>query len=475
MSMGSWMGNRRAVLTGAAGLAATAAAPVTRIGEAKRAPAGSQPNIVLINMDDFRQTDWPYMPRTLKALAGARMFSNYIIDAPLCGPSRASLLTGRYVHNTGVFWNEGAPDEIAGYSAYMDRHLDRVSLGRVLQRAGYWTGMIGKFMNVYDGTQAQPAGWDRWVAVTRSRGHLGVPLNIDGVLTDYPEDAYATDVLRDFCLDFINTAPEADPLFLYFASTAPHGPVEVRRQDRKAYPGAIVERTEAFDEQDVSDKPTHVSTVEPLAADMIKHIDDSQRGRLQMLIALDEAIEIILNRLRGLGRLDNAYVFITSDNGLMLGQHRLIGKAVPYDMVSRVPMLAWGHGFVEGTDTRLVSTVDIAPTIAQIAGARLKKPDGLSLLTKARRDYVPLQLISEPLLPGNGYGLRSERLMYFEYVSGQRELYDYKYDPLELTNLLPPGQPPVVTGAVLPTPEFLSARLAELRHCRGARCLAAPG
>lgn len=461
------------MLAAAAGVAA-AAGKVGAQRQPSGSPGGAKPNIVLINMDDFRQTDWPYMKRTLKALAGARMFSNYIIDAPLCGPSRASLLTGRYVHNTGVLWNEGAADEISGYTAYMDNHLDRISLGRVLQRVGYQTAMVGKFMNVYNGTQERPAGWDRWVAVTQ-RGHTGVPLNIDGEIVEYPESAYSSDVLRDFCLQFIDNVPENDPLFLYYATTAPHGPVEVAREYRDAYKGEQVERDAAFDEADVSDKPTHVATIAPLPASLIRRLDQTQEGRLEMLLSVDEALETIIEHLRDVGRLDSAYVFITSDNGLLLGQHRLYGKAVPYDMVSRVPMLAWGHGFVEGTDQRLTSTVDIAPTIAQIAGGKLKKPDGMSLLTKARRDYVPLQLIADPLQPGNGYGLRSERLMYFEYVTGEFEYYDYKYDPLELNNLMVPGQPVTLPVPMLPTPEWLSARLAELKRCRGAGCLTVQG
>ncbi|MGI9254171.1 MAG: sulfatase family protein, partial [Thermomicrobiales bacterium] len=444
MSIRDWMGNRRAVVAGMAG-AVTAGVAGEKVSAAKTRPdrtrPETRPNIVLINMDDFRRTDWPVMTRTLAALNGARVFPNFILDAPLCGPSRATLLTGKYVHNHGVLWNVGAQPEIAAYLAYMSNRLDRISLVRALQRVGYLTGLFGKFMNLYDGTQRRPEGWNRWVVVTE-RGHTGVPLNIDGVTTPYPKNAYATDVLRDFATGFIDACPVDEPLFLYLAPTSPHGPIEVARQYRTRFEGAQVERDAAFNEADVSDKPTHVANTPPLEPAMIAHLDDCQRGRLAMLLSVDEAIETIVAKLRAAGRLDNTYIFITSDNGLLLGQHRLYGKAVPYDMCARVPMLAWGHGFIKGEDRRLVSNVDLAPTIAQIAGATLRKADGMSLLSKARRDYVLLELMTEPLLDGNGFGLRSERLMYFEYANGERELYDLKYDPLELDNLLPPGQPP---------------------------------
>jgi arylsulfatase A-like enzyme len=143
----------------------------------------------------------------------------------------------------------------------------------------------------------------------------------------------------------------------------------------------------------------------------------------------------------------------------------VLGKASPYDSSIRVPMLAYGPTFPGRTNTSLVGNIDIAPTIARLAGTQMPKPDGRELLSPGRRDYLFIQLRFI------GMGLRSSRLMYFEYGNGEREYYDRRNDPLELNNLLPPGAPEDPDPPIgLPRASELSLRLSYLRKCAGARC-----
>jgi len=237
------------------------------------------------------------------------------------------------------------------------------------------------------------------------------------------------------------------------------------------YPDATVGRDGSFNEFDVSDKPSHISALPPMTPEQIAQIDTDERLRLQMLSSTDEAIVSLVRELRKSGRLDDTCIFIMSDNGAIMGQHRLpSSKGLPYDQAVRVPMLAWGRSFKPQTSKRLVSHADIAPTIAELAGTEMPAADGRSLLRRVRRDFIPLQVNSSVIASG-GHGLRSTQLMYFEYASGDREYYDYRADPFELTNLLAtagPTPPPIAND--LPTPEALSARLAQVKTCQGTTC-----
>ncbi|MFM9105187.1 MAG: sulfatase-like hydrolase/transferase [Chloroflexota bacterium] len=260
-------------------------------------------------------------------------------------------------------------------------------------------------------------------------------------------------------------------MFLYFAPNAPHGPATPARRHRAEFSGKMVRRDLAFNEFDVSDKPSPMQAVPPLTATEIAALDREERDRLRVLLAADEAIDDILRALERAGRLDNCAVFVLSDNGYQLGQHRLASqKGAPYDDSVRVPMLAWGAGFRERRDDRLVANVDIAPTVAGLAGVKFRKADGIDLLGGESRDFVPLQMPGNQQIPP-GTGLRSPELVYMEYDTGEREFYDRRVDPLELANLLPPGSSfagPSPEG--LPPVAYLNARTRELTRCVRRRC-----
>ncbi|HZB79019.1 MAG TPA: sulfatase/phosphatase domain-containing protein, partial [Actinomycetota bacterium] len=144
------------------------------------------------------------------------------------------------------------------------------------------------------------------------------------------------------------------------------------------------------------------------------------------------------------GRLDDALVIYTSDNGLLWGEHRWIKKEVPYEEAIRIPLVVRADGVVgEGasTDGHLVANIDVAPTIAEAAGAELPNADGKSLLPllagepgEWRRAVLIEHLRGTNPVP-TYCAVRSARYLFASYETGERELYDLDADPFQLRNL----------------------------------------
>ena len=470
---------RRSLLAGISGalLGGPSAALADPRAEKRRKRSGktgatkpdTRSNVVLIVSDDMRARDWSGLPLTRKRLRDGSFYQNYIVNNPICTPSRATMLTGLYSHNHGLIRNAG-DDGDAGFDSFVSLGLSDRTIAVALKESGYQTAMIGKYMNGYEVETAPQPGWSRWVARS-SFDYTDFELRVDDEVVECRgAKHYVTDVLGNYACDFIRTAVAEQPLFLYLSMNAPHAPSVPAPRHQGLFPDAAVERDPSFNEADVSDKPYKVSRNPPMTPEQIATIDQFQRQRLQTLAALDEAIVKVIDTLDATGRLPNTHIMVVSDNGLMMGQHRAgMAKGVPYDGAIRIPMLAWGEGFPNREQARLVSNVDLVPTIAEIAGVRFDEVDGFSLFGTARREYALVQTSSNALTAG-GFGLRSARLLYFEHASGEREYYDYMRDPLELANLVP------LIGSVetfpldLPRPGELKMVLAHARVCSGKRC-----
>ena len=145
-------------------------------------------------------------------------------------------------------------------------------------------------------------------------------------------------------------------------------------------------RTPAFDEADLSDKPSFLRNRPPLGTNAIARIDDRNQRSLESLAEVDRQVGKLVEALREKGELGNTYIVFTSDNGYIDGEHRIeFGKLLAYEPATKVPLLIRGPGIpADETSDALVGNVDLAPTIAQIADAEPTiEPDGESLLTRA--------------------------------------------------------------------------------------------
>jgi arylsulfatase A-like enzyme len=462
-------------------VALTGPAPVSA------AAVAAQPNVVVIMVDDMNLSALAYLPqvRALIATPGTT-FTNSVVSYSLCCPSRATFLTGQYAHNHDVLGNT-PPD--GGYAKLRGDETLPVWLGR----AGYATGHVGKYLNGY-GTQTPteiPPGWTEWYGSVDPTTYRmwGYTLNENGTLRTYGSPAvedpalYQTDVYAAKAVSFINRrAPGVQPFFLSFAPLAPHGEgasgANLSQRNPRPAPrhrgdldSVTLPKPPNWNEADVSDKPAAIRALPLIGPAAEQRIEDVRmRGRLESLLAVDEAVASIVAELRAHGELNNTVLIFTSDNGWMQGEHRITqGKVVPYEESIRVPLIIRGPGVPAGRQVNTIAAnIDLAPTILEVAGATAGvSVDGRSLIPIANSPDVELRGIvieTGPRQSGNWYvGIRSARWKYVEHSTGERELYDLNLDPYELTSLHADPRYTQVRQA-------LAARLASLRDCAGDAC-----
>jgi arylsulfatase A-like enzyme len=445
----------------------------------------SRPNFVVILADDLDAASLQHMPRTRRLLGecGAT-FRNMFVTNPICCPSSVTLLTGQYSRNHQIAHNV---PPLGGFQKFVDIGGEASTLATWLHDDGYLTGRVGKYLVGYPiGSTHVPPGWDDWhCAYEGFTSYFNYALNENGAVVQYGalEGDYITDVLARRSEEFLARAEADDerPFLLVFAPTAPHagegrnGPPTPAPRHRGMFAGASAPRPPSFNEADVSDKPPAIRALPPLTAAQVAAIDLEYQARLESLLAVDEAVERLVDALDALGELEDTYILFTSDNGYHLGQHRLFnGKAQIYEEDIRVPLLVRGPGIPGGVSLdHLALNIDLAPTITDLAGAAPGRPmDGRSLAPLLVRDTPPPNnwrkdfLVEIYRAPGQlgppGFGLRTRHEMYVEFADGLGELYNIREDPFELENL--------IATAGRGYLKRLSRRLSELTACSGADC-----
>jgi N-acetylglucosamine-6-sulfatase len=446
-----------------------------------------RPNVVVLMTDDQTLESMRVMGGVRRMLAErGTTFTRSFVSFALCCPSRATFLTGQYAHNHGVLGNR-PPD--GGYG-----RLDTAETLPVwLERAGYRTMHVGKFLNRYGQDRPPtevPPGWDDWHASVDplTYRYYGTMLNENGTLRTYPAQ-YSTDLYARRAEELIrHAAGEERPFFLSVGFLAPHGggprelddpvglatPVPAwRHRDRFAAEPLPTAVRAAFGERDMSDKPEYLRARPPITPERTEAIEENYRQRLESLLAVDEAVVSIISALRREGELESTLVIFTSDNGFFHGEHRMPSeKMLAYEPSIRVPFVMRGPGVPAGAERhQLVTNADLAPTILDAADAESTKPqDGASLLPLLVDPH--LEWGRDLLIEGtDGFtvvafeAIRTHRYLYVQYATGERELYDLERDPHELRSVHDdPAYEAVETE--------LARRLRPLSTCVGLRCRA---
>ncbi len=386
-----------------------------------------RPNIILIISDDQRYDTMEYMPRTTSLIFEQGVsFSHGYITTPLCCPSRASILTGMYARKHQVHTNEDV--------------LNTRTVVEYLHNSGYYTGLVGKYLNTWKG-EPRPE-FDYWVSYARGETRYTNPrLNVNGEWLRH-QQSYTTDLFRDYAIEFMDTAVSRDkPFFLMLAFNAPHEPVTPAKEDRNALPDLPLHRPPSHNEADISDKPLWMVETPLLTQEEIQIIDDFRRNQILTLLSLDRAIDSVIADLDQKGLLDNTVVIYISDNGKQWGEHRLRTKNTVYEEAVRVPF-AIRYPTIAPVPVVLenvVSNIDIAPTLCELANIPIPPDmDGLSLLPliEGQSNWREGVLLEGWPGRGNYIGIHTQRFVYVETLDDREELYDLEFDPFEMINLV---------------------------------------
>jgi len=475
--------------------------------EQEDAPAYSidpeqRPNIIVIVVDDLRWDELgvaghPFLETpNIDGLAREGVFfSNAFHSVPLCSPNRASILTGQYPSRHGII------DNVA-----RNRMSHRLTtFPQTLQESGYETAFLGKWHMGNDPTPRP--GFDQWVAIPGQGRTMNPELYEDGRIHEVP--GYITDVLTDRAVEFIQKDREA-PFFIYIGHKAIH-PDAVQLDDGSvdlSVPRGYVPAPRhqgRYEEMVFPRRSNNISSLSELEGKpALQHAlgikyseeileefgeaeldpgssDETIRRRAEMLLAVDDGLGRMIETLEAEGVLDDTFILFTSDNGFFYGEHGLsLERRLPYEESIRTPLLVRYPALAQPGQRvdHLVASVDIAPTVLEVAGApvgdhiqgRSFVPSLQGSSVGARSSvFVEFFTYENPfpwLLDMDYRAIRTDRYKYIHWMQYPEwgELYDLQEDPFETRNLV---EEPGMEGVLAELREELRASALEAMGLSG--------
>jgi arylsulfatase A-like enzyme len=414
--------------------------------------AATRPNILFVMSDDhaahaigaYGSTLLP-TPNIDRIAREGMLLTNCFATNAVCTPSRAAILTGKYSHKNGV-------------PTFNTFDGTQWTVAKELQRAGYHTGMMGKWH--LGGT---PTGFDVW-RILPGQGRYMNPIMLS------PEGSaeikgYVTDVITDLSLEFLDQRPKEKPFFLMYHHKAPHGPWQPDPKDEADFAQREFTPPPNF-KDDYAGRSDSARTAKMRVADMtkqqLKHepppglspdetalwkFQRYMRDYLACVASVDRNLGRVLDYLDRHGLRDNTIVIYTSDQGFFLGEHGWYDKRFMYEESIRMPFVVRWPGVIKpGTrNDRFALNVDFAPTFLAAAGmAPPADLHGRSLLPLLRGEspgdwrtmlyYRFYHTGHNQVSPHWGVRTARHKLIYFNRLD-QWELFDLQADPREMRNL----------------------------------------
>ncbi len=400
-----------------------------------RLDGAQKPNILFLVSDDQRadtisayrnpHIQTPAMDRLVKS--GFNFRNAYCMGSThgaVCQPSRAMFLSGRTLYRV--------PMDLKGVKI----------LPEVLGEAGYVTFGTGKWHN---GKQSFARGFQKGTAVFLGgmSNHLKVPvvdLKLDGTVTKQrPGEKFSSELFADAAIGFLKAHKGDRPFFAYVSFTAPHDPRMPPEEFLKMVDPAKLPLPENF----LPQHPFHNGWMTgrdealapwPLTPEVMREQLAEYYG---MVTHLDRELGRILKVLEETGHAKNTIIVFTSDQGLAVGSHGLLGKQNLYEHSMGTPLVISGPGIPAGSSNALVYLYDLFPTLCELAGASLpEKVEGMSLapIWRGERDSIRGSLFTT--YENLQRAVRDERWKLIRYPQiNKTQLFDLKSDPHELKNL----------------------------------------
>jgi len=422
-------------------------------------------NVIFILADDHRydamgfynKYDGLKTPNMDKMSREGVHFQNAFVSTALCSPSRASILTGQYAHTHKVVDNQAPlPVGLTFFPQY-------------LQNEGYQTAFIGKW-HMGNTDDMPQKGFDYWLSFRGQGSYYNTTLNENGKRFKVEDSLHISDVLTNKAVQFLKDNAKK-PFFLYLSHKAVHAEFEPTQRHKGLQSNMKIYNPPSMylTVKDTLEKYKHISTAPINYRDIPKWVinqrnswhgvdylyhgqiafNDFIRGYLETVRSVDESIGSVISYLEENGLDKNTIVFYMGDNGFSFGEHGLIDKRHAYEESMRVPLLVYAPGMgKKGVKAeQLVQGIDIAPTILQIAGIPVPaNMQGKSFLPLVKGEQIPWRdrIFYEyyweydfPQTP-TIFSVRTNR---FKYIFNHgiwdiNELYDLKYDPYEMNNLI---------------------------------------
>lgn len=416
------------------------------------APAPRRPlNVLMIVIDDLNdwvgylkghpQVQTPYMDALAAAGTG---FTNAHAQAPLCNPSRTSVLSGLRPSTTGIYGLHPGPRQ-----APILR--DWVMLPQYFAQHGYFTASYGK---VYHDGAVPDADKPREFEVYGPAPGMSVPSK---KLVDTPSTMpavdwgpYLTDD-RDYCdwktadatMDQIRTAPKDRPFFIATGFRLPHLPNFATPKWFDLYDEATLVLPPVFD-RDRDDTPRfswymHWQLPEPRLTWLERNHQWKSlvRAYLAGISFMDSQVGRLLEGLKASGRAEDTIVVLWSDQGWHLGEKLITGKNSLWERSTRVPLIFAGPGVARGaTCAQPVELLDLYPTLLALCGLPARNDlEGHSLVPQLTDASAPRPWPALTTHNAGNSSVRTDRWRYIRYADGSEELYDEAADRNEWTNL----------------------------------------